>query len=68
MSVVKQGMKAFRRCQKIKDHYFIPVNPHPEGSHKHREWEMGYNKAYFKNLGRVKEREKNATRKRGARV
>lgn len=61
-NAVRQGMRAFRRCEKVKDYFFIPSNPHPDNTHKHREWEMGYNKAYFKNLARVMKREGNEIR------
>ena len=49
MSQVKEGMKAFRKANVF--------NPHPINSQAHREWEFGYNKAYFQNLYRVKRRE-----------
>lgn len=30
-------------------------NPYPVNTNKHREWERGWNKAYFKNLEKVRE-------------
>jgi hypothetical protein len=35
-------------------------NPHNPSSMKYREWERGYNRAYFTNLKKVLERENNA--------
>ena len=34
-------------------------NPYEQGSKNNREWEMGFNKAYFLNLERVKAYEQN---------
>lgn len=60
MSAIKQGMKAFRKPQKVGSKYFIATNPHEEGTQKHREWEWGFNTAYFSNLERVKKYEARA--------
>lgn len=38
------------------------TNPFNKDTHSYREWERGYNAAYFDNLAKVKERE-NAKRK-----
>ena len=57
MNPIKQGMKAFNRCQKQGKHYFFVSNPFPEGTPKYREFEFGYSKAYFGNLEKVKKRE-----------
>ena len=56
MSVVKAGMKAFRKPQGK----MVAANPHEVGTHKHKEWELGFNKAYFQNLERVKKYEARA--------
>jgi hypothetical protein len=40
------GMKAFKTGKL--------GNPHPTNTKQGREWEMGFNKAYFHNLERVK--------------
>tara|TARA_R110002153_G_scaffold21170_3_gene70962 strand:- start:1857 stop:2036 length:180 start_codon:yes stop_codon:yes gene_type:complete len=32
-------------------------NPHPVNTKQNRDWEFGFNKAYFKNLEFVKQRE-----------
>jgi len=58
----KAGMKAFRRPEKQGKHWFIQVNPHPEGTSKHKEWELGFNKAYFQNLARVQQHEQHPAR------
>jgi hypothetical protein len=34
------------------------TNPYPEDTTDHREWQFGFNKAYFKNLERQKEYER----------
>jgi len=34
-------------------------NPYPINTKQHRDWEFGFNKAYFKNLEFVKQREAN---------
>ena len=57
MNPIKQGMKAFNRCQKQGDYYFLVSNPFPKDTPKYREFEFGYNKAWFGNLEKVKERE-----------
>lgn len=41
-------------------------NPYPVNSKKHKDWEFGFNKAYFINLRKVKERE-TGTRSKGVR-
>lgn len=46
MKAYEEGYKDFRRGQLS--------NPYKEGTNKHREWEQGFNKAYFKNLEFVK--------------
>lgn len=33
------------------------VNPYPENTTRHRDWQFGFNKAYFFNLEKVKQRE-----------
>ena len=34
-------------------------NPYPINTKQHKDWEFGFNKAYFKNLEFVKQREAN---------
>jgi hypothetical protein len=49
----KQGTVAFYTG---KEHY----PPHKEGTMQAKEWQRGYNTAYFENLARVKQREQSA--------
>jgi hypothetical protein len=49
MTVFQEGFKDFGKGQL--------VNPHKVDTEKHRNWELGFNKAYFKNLEKVKQRE-----------
>lgn len=55
----KAGMRAFRKPVKEGKHWFIQSNPHPEGTTKYKEWELGFSKAYQQNLERVKKHEQN---------
>ena len=50
MRYYNHGMSSFRKGQL--------VNPYPKDTVKHREWERGFNTAYFENLEKVKEKEK----------
>ena len=45
--VVQQGMNAFK--------VGVLTNPYNEGTNKHKQWEFGFNQAYFSNLRKVKE-------------
>ena len=38
-------------------------NPYPKNSIRHRDWEYGFNVAYFENLKRVKEYESKRNKK-----
>lgn len=49
MRAFNEGYKAFKKGQL--------GNPHKPNTQEHRDWEFGFNKAYFQNLERVKERE-----------
>lgn len=60
MSAFKEGLRAFRRPKKIKGYFMVPENPYEEGSNKSKEWELGFNKAYFQNLEKVKQHESRA--------
>lgn len=53
------GRKAFYSptFNKTKKGYILEGNPHQEGTKDHTDWEFGYNKGYYENLERVKERE-----------
>jgi hypothetical protein len=33
-------------------------NPYREGTNRHRDWQFGFNRAYFANLDKVKSRER----------
>ena len=46
---VEKGYKAFHRGKVI--------NPYRIGTGFYKEWERGFNKAYFENLKKVKEKE-----------
>lgn len=52
MNAFEEGYKDFGKGQL--------VNPYNKNTPKHRDWEFGFNKAWFRNLERVKE--KNARR------
>lgn len=45
----KQGKIDFKNGQ--------VVNPYGSGTSRYRDWDRGFNIAYFDNLGKVKERE-----------
>ena len=45
--VVKQGMDAFRKGNL--------ANPYGKTTNKYKQWEFGFNTAYFQNLEKVKE-------------
>ena len=55
MSVFKQGSKDFWRGQ--------IVNPYPMDSPKGKNWEMGFNQAYFSNREKVIKREQSYAEK-----
>ncbi len=47
----------------FKDFYKGQIsNPYNEGTYRHREWQMGFNKAYFQNLEKVKRGEEKRKR------
>lgn len=48
MKNVREGIQGF---------YKNLTNPHNKSSQAYREWEFGYNKAYFENLERQKKYE-----------
>jgi hypothetical protein len=49
MKPYDEGYRAFRKGQLS--------NPYNKDTSRYRDWEFGFNKAYFDNLERVKERE-----------
>lgn len=49
MKPFKKGMMAFKDGEL--------GNPYTMGTQRHKDWELGFNKAYFRNLERVKQRE-----------
>lgn len=57
MNAFEQGYKDFGKGQ--------ISNPYNKNTPKHRDWEFGFNKAYFANLERVKS---NENRRRSQRV
>lgn len=52
--VYREGRKAFYNTAK--------PNPYNANTYRHREFERGFNSAYFDNLNKVKQREKNRAR------
>lgn len=58
MSVFDKGYNAFIVGQ--------VGNPHPLNTNSYREWERGWNKSYFENLAKVKERETNGATGEGS--
>lgn len=54
MRPFNQGIKAFREGRLD--------NPYKENTKDHRDWQFGFNKAYFSNLERVQAREQSGTR------
>ena len=57
MRPFKRGMEAFRTNQ--------PGNPYNEGTQRAKDWELGFNKAFYDNLARVQKRESNQSQTRG---
>lgn len=57
MNAIKRGMLDFRKGSLS--------NPYNEGTQRNKDWEFGFNKAYFANLEKVKE---NESRRRGKEV
>jgi hypothetical protein len=57
MNAFEQGYKDFGKGS--------TTNPYTRDTPKHRDWEFGFNKAYFRNLERVRE---NENRRRGQTV
>lgn len=55
MSSFKKGMTAFKTGSL--------GNPYPLDSDESRQWEAGFNKAYFENLNQVRKREQRNARK-----
>lgn len=49
MNAFEQGYRDFGKG--------YTTNPHKKGTPKYRDWEFGFNKAYFRNLERVRENE-----------
>jgi len=52
MKPIKQGGIAFKVYEKYKQ-----GNPHKVGTQAYREWEFGFNQAYFSNLDKVQKLE-----------
>ena len=52
-----EGLKSFNRCKKVGKYYYLIDNPYGADTQQSREWERGYNQAYFKSLEKVKEHE-----------
>tara|TARA_R100000995_G_C3484590_1_gene126409 strand:+ start:10261 stop:10473 length:213 start_codon:yes stop_codon:yes gene_type:complete len=52
------GMKAFKTGKL--------GNPHPTNTKQNRDWELGFNKAYFLNLEKVKLHEQKLKLRRGS--
>lgn len=52
-----EGLKSFNRCKKVGKYYYPIDNPYGADTPQYREWERGYNQAYFKNLEKVKTHE-----------
>ena len=57
----ERGVNAFKGKQYIRNintvKVIATVSPYKENTMQHREWQRGYNFAYFKNLERVKREE-----------
>ena len=54
MKPFNEGIKAFKEGRL--------GNPYKENTKDYRDWEFGFNKAYFSNLERVKDREQSRGR------
>ena len=44
LDIVNRGREGFQKNRR---------NPFPSSSHRYKEWERGYNKAYYENLERL---------------
>lgn len=55
-----QGRKAFYspKFNKTEKGYILEGNPYKENTKDNRDWEFGYNKAYYENLEKVQLRER----------
>lgn len=58
----REGSSAFRKGTIGKSSKLI-TNPYNPNTQRNREWEVGYNKAYFENLKKVKLKEERDGRK-----
>ena len=56
MNIVEKGSRAFWKGNLI--------NPYNTGTYRNKEWERGFNKAYFEQLNRVKKHESRRGSKR----
>lgn len=56
MKPFDEGVRAFQRGNL--------VNPYNPDTSRYRDWEFGFNTAYFSNLKAVKEKEANATQRK----
>jgi len=54
MNIVEKGYRAFWKGNLI--------NPYNTGTYRNKEWERGFNKAYFEQLKRVKKHESRSKR------
>lgn len=56
MKPFHQGRRAFNKPKfvKTKKGLILEGNPYPENTKDHRDWEFGYNKAYYENLEETK--------------
>ena len=59
VKTIKQGARAFRfpKFATVNGYTVVKGNPYKVDTEEHRQWEQGYNEAYFKNLDRIKKRE-----------
>lgn len=57
MSAFHEGMRAFNkpRFKRTKKGYLLEENPYEEDTKDYRDFEFGYNKAYYANLDRLRE-------------
>jgi len=51
MKPFEEGLRAFKRGDL--------VNPYNQDTSRYRDWQFGFDRAYFENLERVKEKEQN---------
>ena len=67
MKAVKQGARAFRfpKFVTVDGHKLLKGNPYPEDTDEYRQWQQGYNEAYYKNLQVVRKKEQNERSRAG---